>query len=54
MGKIGYEAYAQHTGGKTFDGRDMPRWEDLPERIRSAWRAAADAIRGDGDEQESA
>lgn len=41
--KIGYEAYAVSTGGKTFDGRDMPKWPELPERIRDAWRAATDA-----------
>lgn len=43
-GQVGYEAYAQHTGSKTFDGRDMPKWGDLPERTTSAWQAAADAI----------
>lgn len=45
-GSVGYEAYAQSTGGKTFDGRDMPRWEALPERIQKAWTDAALAIRG--------
>ncbi len=44
VGKLGYEAYASSTGGKTFDGRDMPTWEDLPERIQRAWYAAASAI----------
>lgn len=44
-GQRGYEAYAVSTGGKTFDGRDMPKWNELPERIRAAWEAAADAIR---------
>lgn len=24
--KVAYEAYARSTGGKTFDGRDMPAW----------------------------
>jgi hypothetical protein len=36
----GYEGYAASTGGKTFDGRDMPRWDELPPRIQEAWRAA--------------
>jgi hypothetical protein len=36
-----YEAYAEATGGKTFDGRDMPAWENLGEKIQGAWRAAA-------------
>lgn len=44
LGRIGYEAYFAHTGGKTFDGRDMPAWRDLTEPIRDAWRAAARAI----------
>ena len=43
-GRIGYEAYAHSTGGKTFDGRDMPRWEDLPDPIQTAWEAAGLAI----------
>jgi len=38
--KRGYEGYAASTGGKTFDGRDMPLWDDLPARIQEAWRAA--------------
>jgi hypothetical protein len=44
VGRTGYEAYAAHTGGKTFDGRDMPSWDALPDRIRNAWGAAALAI----------
>lgn len=36
----GYEGYAKSTGGKTFDGRDMPKWSELPPRIQDAWRDA--------------
>ena len=43
-GRIGYEAYARFTGGKTFDGRTMPTWDALPERIRDAWAVAASAV----------
>ena len=43
-GRVGYNAYAEFTGGKTFDGRDMPTWDALPERIRGAWEEAARAI----------
>ena len=35
-----YEGYATSTGGKTFDGRQMPAWEELPDRIQETWRAA--------------
>ena len=43
---VAYDAYAAFTGGKTFDGRDMPQWHELPERIRGAWRAAIEAVYG--------
>lgn len=43
LGRTGYEAYAAHTGGKTFDGRDMPAWDDLGD-IQAAWAVAAGAI----------
>lgn len=46
IGKIGYEAYAKFTGWKTFDGRTMPPWDELTDRIQDAWRAAARAILG--------
>lgn len=39
-----YAAYAVATGGKTYDGRDMPAWADLPPRIQGAWAAAAEAV----------
>jgi len=41
IGAIGYEAYAKSTGGKTWDNRDMPKWEELPDRIKAAWNAVA-------------
>lgn len=44
LGPKAYAAYAESTGGKTFDDRDMPAWEDLGERIQRAWRAAAAAV----------
>jgi hypothetical protein len=48
LGRIAYTAYAASTGGKTFDGRDMPQWIDVPMRIKDAWQAAAVAARDDG------
>lgn len=44
LAHIAYNAYAAETGGKTFDGRDMPKWHELPMRIQNAWRAAAGAV----------
>ena len=45
LGQIAYETYANHTGNKTFDGRDMPAWADLNTSIRMAWQQAAEAAR---------
>ncbi|HEX3781745.1 MAG TPA: hypothetical protein VHX38_18940 [Pseudonocardiaceae bacterium] len=45
--EAGYTGYAEATGGKTFDGRDMPAWQDLPEHTVQAWTTAAGAIRSE-------
>lgn len=44
LGRVGYEAYARATGGKTFDGRAMPTWGELPAGVSAAWAAAAEAV----------
>lgn len=43
-GETAFAAYREHTGGLTHDGRDIPSWESLPDAIRLAWEAAADAV----------
>ena len=35
-----YHAYGQVTNFKNFQGNPMPDWEQLPEKIQEAWRAA--------------
>jgi hypothetical protein len=44
LAKAAYDAYGDKTGWKNFRGDPMPKWEDLPEAIREAWRAATDAV----------
>jgi hypothetical protein len=44
LGEIGYRAYSAFTGNKTYDGREMPAWENLTDKIRGAWEAAAQGI----------
>ncbi len=39
-----YTAYGNSTGWVNFMGKPMPAWEELPETIREAWRAAAAAL----------
>lgn len=43
-GQRAYEGYAESTGNKTYDNRDMPAWRDLGERVQGAWIAAAEAV----------
>lgn len=40
-----YEAYGDLADWKTFDGRDMPQWGDLPDRTRTLWATASLAVR---------
>lgn len=42
---VAYHAYGEVVGFKNHEGRQMPMWSELPERIRLAWIAAADAAR---------
>lgn len=35
-----YEAYGMATGGKNYQGLPMPEWQNLPETVQLAWRAA--------------
>jgi hypothetical protein len=44
VARAGYEGYGDWTGWRTYDDRDMPRWDDLPDNTRLAWVAAAAAI----------
>jgi hypothetical protein len=45
LAKVAYRAYSATTGNKNFQGNPMPAWDDLPETIREAWAAAAEAVR---------
>lgn len=45
LGRIAYLAYCRSTGGKSaVTGDPLPSWEDQRPEIRTAWRAAADAV----------
>lgn len=44
LAQLAYAAYAQSTGGRTFDGRPMPAFEDLGDSVTTAWQAAAQAV----------
>lgn len=39
-----WDAYAAQGGGKTFDGKPLPAWDELGDERQSCWRAALKAI----------
>lgn len=46
LARLGYEAYAEETGGLNYQGLPMPTWEELSGKPQgAAWRRAAAAIR---------
>ncbi len=41
---IAYDAYGDFVGWQNYQGKPMPRWHELPDKIRDAWRAAIGAV----------
>ena len=41
IAKLMWNAYAIQAGGKTFDGKPLPTWDELGEERQSCWVAAA-------------
>lgn len=37
-----WEAYSEAAGGKTFDGKPLPTWDELGEDRQKCWDAAAE------------
>ena len=44
LGRVAWDAYARAVGGKTFDEKPLPTWEELGERQKEGWASAAQAI----------
>lgn len=44
IAQFGYEAYAESSGGKNYEGKPMPKWDELPEAIRLHWARAAQSM----------
>ena len=44
FGKINYAGYVKEVGGKTWDGRPCPTWEELTDVIRAGWCAGAEDV----------
>lgn len=39
-----YAAYCKQAGGKTFDGKPLPTYEELGEDRQACWRAAVTQV----------
>lgn len=48
LGQIAFEAYSKAMGGKTYDDKTIPHWEDLSPQVQKGWAAAARAVSGMG------
>lgn len=44
LAKKAFDAYNIKAGGKTWDGRDIPPFEDVGEKVQANWMAAVEAI----------
>jgi len=44
LAHIGYDAYGAAADWKNYQGKPMPKWDELPPDIRMKWRAATAAI----------
>jgi hypothetical protein len=44
LAKRAYEAYCDVVNWKNYQGLPVPRWHELPAKIREAWMAAAKAV----------
>jgi hypothetical protein len=45
MAQVAYDAYVVNAGGKSLvTAQALPAFDQLPEKIKEAWQAAADAV----------
>lgn len=49
LGKIAYNAYTKSVGGKSWNGDDLPTWDEMSldikkERLVTAWKEAGQAV----------
>ena len=54
IAKLMWDAYAIQAGGKTFDGKPLPAWDELGDDRQSCWVAAASVTADRIDKMEAA
>lgn len=46
LSRVAYEAYSDSAAGKSLVTKDpLPPYDELPDEIKAAWKAGADAVR---------
>jgi hypothetical protein len=43
-GRIAFETYKNHVGGKAYNGNPIPGWDDMTDLQRDAWDLAATGV----------
>ncbi|MFF1469127.1 hypothetical protein [Streptomyces mirabilis] len=44
LAKLAYTAYSDSVNGRNVRGEPLPEWDELGERIQTAWEVAAEAV----------
>lgn len=44
MGKAAYSAYCDNRNWKSYDGKELPHWEEVKPEIKAGWVKAAEAV----------
>lgn len=44
LARIAFDAYNKQAGGKTWDGKDIPPFDEVGEKVRANWQAAVQSV----------
>lgn len=44
LAQIAFEAYNEQAGGRTWDDKPIPAWQDVGEKVQANWKAATKAL----------
>lgn len=44
LARSAYDAYGRAVGYKNFQGKPMPEWDQLGEKVKAGWRAASHSV----------
>lgn len=41
LARVMFDAYNKQAGGKTYDGKPIPPWDEIGDNVQARWFAAA-------------